>query len=369
MADAIFISYRRDDSEGEAGRLFDDLVRAFGNDAVFMDVAGIKPGVDFRAAIEEHVASCGVLLAMIGPSWASITGADGKRRLEDPSDFVALEIASALRRGVPVIPVLVHDAKMPTPGLLPESLKDFSYRNSVEISHARWNSDVQLLVEALKSYVKPSASTPSEPVHATVPVQLPAPHHPSESPAVSQKKPNLPLMIGLGVIAAALIVAVVVYALRSSPSDSQSTNLSAKPASDSRPVAPSVETAAAPTATPATVPAAGGLAGTWTLPGAPKGNTLAKLVITGSGASISIHAYGQCQPITCDWGIQSAEFDGSQNAVATFTPTPNGSDTSRVAKITMHPIAGGLDVLVENTFTGPEGSRNATRHSIFVAAQ
>ena len=156
MADAIFISYRRDDSEGEAGRLFDDLTRAFGNDAVFMDVVGIKPGVDFRKAIEDNVASCGVLLAIVGPAWASIIGADGKRRLEDPNDFVALEIASALRREVPVIPVLVHDAKMPSGDLLPESLKSFAFRNSVELSHARWNSDVALLEEALKAYVKPA---------------------------------------------------------------------------------------------------------------------------------------------------------------------------------------------------------------------
>ena len=79
MAHAIFISYRRDDSEGEAGRLFDDLTRAFGGDAVFMDVSGIDPGIDFRKAIDDNVACCGVLLAMIGPTWATITGTDGQR--------------------------------------------------------------------------------------------------------------------------------------------------------------------------------------------------------------------------------------------------------------------------------------------------
>src|SRR5579859_7462419 len=109
MGRAIFISYRRDDSEGEAGRLFDDLVRSFGEDSVFMDVDGINPGMDFRKAIDDNVASCGVLLAMIGPTWATIKHGDA-RRLDDPNDFVRLEIASALSRNIAVIPVLVHDA-------------------------------------------------------------------------------------------------------------------------------------------------------------------------------------------------------------------------------------------------------------------
>lgn len=158
MKHSIFISYRRDDAEGEAGRLFDDLVRAYGNDAVFMDVAGIAPGLDFRKAIDDNVAGCGVFLAIIGSQWATIAGTDGRRRLDDDNDFVRLEIASALARNIAVIPVLVHDAHMPHPEQLPDNIKDLAYRNSVEISHARWNSDVQLLIEALKQYVTPQAA-------------------------------------------------------------------------------------------------------------------------------------------------------------------------------------------------------------------
>lgn len=146
MANAIFISYRRDDSEGEARRLFDELNRAFGSEGVFMDVAGIRPGIDFRVAIDENIVSCGVLLAIIGPRWLGITDAAGGRRLDDPNDFVALEIASALERNVPVIPVLVHETKMPRADQLPDGLKDLAYRNSVELTHARWNSDCQLLI-------------------------------------------------------------------------------------------------------------------------------------------------------------------------------------------------------------------------------
>lgn len=146
---AIFLSYRREDAEGEAGRLFADLVKYFGNDKVFMDVAAIDPGRDFRKVIDENVASCGVLLALIGPHWVDAQDAGGKRRLDDPLDFVRLETASALKRDIPVIPVLVHEAKMPRAEQLPQDLKDLCFRNGVELTHARWDSDVQVLIKAL----------------------------------------------------------------------------------------------------------------------------------------------------------------------------------------------------------------------------
>jgi hypothetical protein len=203
---AIFISYRRDDSEGESGRLFDDLVRAYGDDSVFMDVAGIQPGLDFRKAIDDNVATCGVLLAVIGPTWATVTGSDGARRLDNPNDYVRLEIGSALKRGIPVIPVLVHEAHMPALELLPDDLRDLRYRNSVELTHARWNSDVALLVNALKSYVGGAPAHPEETVHATVPVQLPAPQS-APAPA-STGKSRMPLFVGLGAVV--LIAAVAI---------------------------------------------------------------------------------------------------------------------------------------------------------------
>ena len=165
---AIFISYRRDDTEGHAGRLFKDLSDRFGKGAVFMDVAGIEPGRDFRRAIEQQVASCGVLLAMIGKNWLTVADAAGRRRLDDPSDFVRLETGSALKRDIPVIPVLVHDAGMPRADQLPDDLKELAFRNSVELTHARWNSDVQLLISALMPYVDaPSAPAPPLPTPAT----------------------------------------------------------------------------------------------------------------------------------------------------------------------------------------------------------
>jgi len=162
---AIFISYRREDSEGHAGRLSEDLVERFGKAAVFMDVTDIEPGRDFRRVIEQQVASCGVLLAVIGKEWLTATDAQGRRRLDDPSDFVRLETASALRRDIPVVPVLVHGASMPRAEQLPDDLKDLAFRNSVELTHARWASDVQVLIGALLPHVdaggaKPPAAAP-----------------------------------------------------------------------------------------------------------------------------------------------------------------------------------------------------------------
>jgi TIR domain len=154
----IFISYRRDDAEGQAGRLFDDLSAHFGRDAVFMDVAGIKKGLDFRRIIDEHVTSCGVLLVMIGKRWLSATDSKGKRRLDDPNDFVRLETAAALSRDIPVVPVLVHDAVMPTEQELPDVLKELAFRNGTELTHARWDSDVKLLIEDLRPYLETAAT-------------------------------------------------------------------------------------------------------------------------------------------------------------------------------------------------------------------
>jgi hypothetical protein len=152
---AIFISYRRDDADGHAGRLFQNLREVFGAESVFMDVVGIEPGVDFRKTIDAKLTACSVLLAMMGRQWLVIQKPGGPRRLDDDNDFVRLETAAALRRDIHVIPVLVQGARMPTADELPDDLKDLAYRNGVELTHARWDSDVQLLVQALARHVQP----------------------------------------------------------------------------------------------------------------------------------------------------------------------------------------------------------------------
>lgn len=118
-----------------------------------MDVAAIEPGRDFRKAIDQSVATCSVLLAIIGHEWLEVKDTAGNRRLDDPNDFVRIELASALRRDIPVIPVLVRGAKMPRPDQLPEELKELAYRNAVVLNHVRWKSDVQVLLQALRPYI------------------------------------------------------------------------------------------------------------------------------------------------------------------------------------------------------------------------
>lgn len=167
---AIFISYRRDDTEGHAGRLYEDLVERFGRQAVFFDVSAIEPGQDFRKAIDANVARCSVLLAMIGPRWLDASG--GARRIDDAGDFVRLEIASALQRDIPVVPVLVQGAKMPAAAQLPADLADLAWRNAVELSHARWPSDVQVLAQALSAHMGGAAPAPAA---ATSPESVPPP--------------------------------------------------------------------------------------------------------------------------------------------------------------------------------------------------
>jgi len=181
---AIFISYRRDDTEGHAGRLFRDLCEHFGDDAVFLDVAGIELGRDFRVAIDQQVASCGVLLAVIGTHWLTATDSEGKRRLDDPFDFVRLETAAALRREIPVIPVLVHEAQMPRPEQLPDDLKELAFRNSMSLSHTRWDSDVELLAHALGQFVQRPAGNGSATPHTAA--------EPAPDPVASAAVPAIP---------------------------------------------------------------------------------------------------------------------------------------------------------------------------------
>jgi hypothetical protein len=214
---AIFISYRRNDSEGEAGRLFDDLVEQFGEDLVFMDVTAIDAGRDFRKVIDESVATCGVLLAIIGKNWLGAKNDAGTRRLDDATDFVRLETASALRRDIPVIPVIVRGATMPHPDQLPDDLKDLAYRNFVELTHARWTSDVQLLIAALRKQLGLQKSKPEQAISEAretdgaagkLSVQLPsqpAGRGATKEPTRIKKKSWLILAIAIGVIAVAVL--------------------------------------------------------------------------------------------------------------------------------------------------------------------
>lgn len=154
----IFISYRRDDCPAHAGRLSDRLRAHFGEDAVFMDIDTIPPGRDFIDFITAAVSSCDALIALIGDDWLSCKGRDGRRRLDDPDDFVRLEIAAALQRQTMVIPVLVERASMPGPEDLPASLAPLARYHALEISDQRWRYDVDQLIRALETVLRDSDS-------------------------------------------------------------------------------------------------------------------------------------------------------------------------------------------------------------------
>ena len=147
----IFISYRRQDSQSAAGRLADHVKEQMPGVPLFRDVETIEPGVDFTEAIGRALQSCGVLLAVIGPHWTSVTDAAGKRRLDNAHDYTRLEIVTALQRSnVRVIPVLVDGAQMPEPNELPDDLQPLCRRNAIELSDKRWSFDVSQLIETLK---------------------------------------------------------------------------------------------------------------------------------------------------------------------------------------------------------------------------
>jgi predicted ATPase len=144
------LSYRREDSAGHAGRLGDHLLDRFGQGSLFMDVESIEAGVDFTAEIERAISSCEAVLVVIGPEWLDATGSDGRRRLDEPADFVRREVEAALASDVRVIPVLVGGATMPPETELPESIASLARRNALELQDRRWREDVDALVDELE---------------------------------------------------------------------------------------------------------------------------------------------------------------------------------------------------------------------------
>jgi formylglycine-generating enzyme required for sulfatase activity len=159
----VFISYRRDDSADITDRILDHLYKYFDKQILFLDVDAIPIGSDFRQVIRKAVENCQVLLAVIGPKWLSITTEDGTRRLDDPHDFVRLEIETALKRDIPVIPVLVGKAAMPKAAHLPDSLQPLAYRHGLEVRrNPDFHRDVDTLIRGLSGLLE-AAPSPAPP--------------------------------------------------------------------------------------------------------------------------------------------------------------------------------------------------------------
>jgi TIR domain len=172
----VFVSYRRADSADATDRLADALTAHFGSGRIFLDIDNIELGADFAQTIENWVASCDALVVVIGPRWATATDRAGKRRLDDPHDYVRLEVEAGLRRGgVRVIPVMIHGAEMPLAEELPESLQPLRRRNALQIDRKNWHYDIARLCKTLERIeARPDelSRTPAPPTSAAVPAQV-----------------------------------------------------------------------------------------------------------------------------------------------------------------------------------------------------
>jgi TIR domain len=144
---SIFICYRREDSADVTGRIYDRLVDRFGRERVFMDLEAIRLGYDFRSEIDQMIKACSIVIVVIGDKW--LTEVDGERRIGDENDPVRIEIETALRREIPIIPVLTGGASHPTKAMLPASLEALAYRNGTSIRREHFREDMDSLISRM----------------------------------------------------------------------------------------------------------------------------------------------------------------------------------------------------------------------------
>jgi hypothetical protein len=248
----IFVNYRREDSAGHAGRLFDRLSQRF-PERVFMDVDTIQPGIDFVESIEQAVGCCEVLIVMIGREWLHLEDAAGKRRLDNPNDFVRLEIAAALDRNIRIIPVLVEGTAMPRPDDLPPDLARLTRRNAIELSDVRWTFDVDRLILTIEAVLQEKAPSALMPV-VTLSQSQPA-------PARSRRKARARAWMFLNAVVLLSLAGWIGWRFERQPAPQPSTFLVEVPVTTLKPARPAVSeqrpkpsrTAAKPTQKP-TIP-------------------------------------------------------------------------------------------------------------------
>lgn len=229
----IFLNYRRKDTEDAAGRLFDALCSHFGEHHVFMDIDDIEPGVDFDEVVHEAVGQCDVLLAVIGPNWLTMVDGQGRRRLDNPDDYVRIELQVALERNIRLVPVLIHDVAMPLEEELPEGLRRLAHKQAVGISTTRWKYDLGKLIEALESVhrgrpyssdvlqavspgqaAEPTTAQAAEPTTAQAAEPTAAPAHAAPPPPrkpVRRRRRRVLWGAG-GIVAIVVIVAIIAAA-------------------------------------------------------------------------------------------------------------------------------------------------------------
>lgn len=206
----IIISYRRSDTDAIAGRIRDRLAGHFGEDSIFMDIDDIPFGTDFRDHIKQALLHCDIVLVVVGVKW--IGQGKGKRtRINEETDPVRIEVETALQHAIPVVPVLVNGARMPTPAELPESLADFAFRNAATVDTGRdFHAHVDRLIRALEGIIAARAPKPAAPQ----PQAMPAPS-PSPAPAVPPpaKRPHRAVALAIAGLAMCGVLAALAFAL------------------------------------------------------------------------------------------------------------------------------------------------------------
>jgi len=193
----IFISYRRSDTSGYVIAIYDRLAKNYDPAHIFRDLDTIDYGDDFVERIEQAVQSCSVLLAVIGRNWMSATDNSGRRRLDNPHDFVRLEVATALQRGVRVIPVLVGGASMPYADEMPENLKPLARRNALEISDRDFHPHMDRLIHAIDrvlAKVKESPSAMTDTSDELKAVEIPKMRF-LDIPSIEEQADTLPITV------------------------------------------------------------------------------------------------------------------------------------------------------------------------------
>lgn len=193
----IFISYRREDSIGIAGRIYDRLVLEFSREAIFKDIDSIPLGVNFKQHFDSIIKQCDVVLVIIGNRWLGAGSEAGRSRMDDPRDFVRLEVEAALQRDIPVIPVFVDNALMPAEEVLPASLKELVYRNGIAVGHdPHFHLDVDRLIKNLKRLLASQKTSPPKlPQKPELPVgiklDIPPREKLDQKPEVAPVKPSI----------------------------------------------------------------------------------------------------------------------------------------------------------------------------------
>ena len=184
----IAISYRRADSEAMTGRIFDRLIAHYGKGAIFRDIDDIPPGIDFRLHINQTLLKTQILLVIVGPQWFGVASDGGADRIREESDPVRVEVETALRRRVPLIPVLIGATKMPSAEQLPPGLKDFAFRNAVKIDIGRdFDHHMDRLIRSIDAVLEQAPKSP--PSRDTKPPAAPKSSAPERPPEPAAEAP------------------------------------------------------------------------------------------------------------------------------------------------------------------------------------